>query len=137
MKTRHLVALTLLIASSASILGAQAPCSNRRAVVDSARDDIFTVLGSDGRLIEELRKEQGLTADSIRAITVLDPLVCTKLATAFNRLLPTTTTFAVLRFGNLYYARDPDQKRSTGVITDSTYRVLMRLGAEVPPPRRP
>lgn len=137
MKGRYIAALTLMFASSASVLGAQAPCSTRRAVVDSARDDIFTVLGSDGQLVQELRKEQGLTADSIRAITVLDPMVCTKLAPAFNRLLPTTTTFAVLRVGNLYYARDPDQKRATGVITDSLYRVLMRLGAEVPAPRRP
>ena len=70
-------------------------------------------------------------------MTITDPAICAKLATAFNRLLPTTATFAVLRVGNVYYARDPDQKRATGVITDSTFRVLMRLGAEVPPPRRP
>jgi hypothetical protein len=136
MQARLIAALTLLFASSASVLTAQAPCSTQRAVVDSARNDIFTVLGSDADLIRELRSEQGLTADSIPTVTVIDPNVCTKLVGAFNRLLPTTTTFAVLRVGNMYYARDPDQKRATGVITDSSYRVLMRLGAELPPPRR-
>lgn len=137
MNTRLLAALTFVIACGASQLQAQAPCATKRAVVDSARSDVFTVLGSDGKLVAELRREQGISADSLRPVTVTDPAVCTKLATAFNRLLPTTATYAVLRVGNVYYARDPDQKRATGVITDSTFRVLMRLGAEVPPPRRP
>jgi hypothetical protein len=136
MKARLLAALTLVVACSTSPLVAQAPCSTRRAVVDSAREDVFTVLGSDGKLVAELRQEQGISADSIRPVTVTDPSVCAKLATAFNRLLPTTATFAVLRIGNVFYARDPDQKRATGVITDSTFRVLLRLGAEVPPPRK-
>lgn len=136
MKARLFAALTLVVACGASQLAAQAPCSTRRAVVDSARDDIFTVLGSEGKLVAELRQEQGISTDSIRPVTVTDPAVCSKLATAFNRLLPTTATFAVLRVGRVYYARDPDQKRATGVITDSLFRVLMRLGAEVPPPPR-
>ena len=137
MKATLLAALTLVIAGGSSSVAAQAPCSIKRAVVDSARDDIFTVLGSNGKLVDELRREQGLSVDSIAPTTVTDPAICTKLSSAFNRLLPTTATFAVLRVGNVYYARDPDQKRATGVITDSTFRVLMRLGAEVPPPRRP
>jgi hypothetical protein len=136
MKAHLLGALALFVACSASELAAQAPCSTKRAVVDSARSDVFTVLGSDGKLVAELRQEQGIVADSLRPVTVTDPKVCAKLATAFNRLLPTTATYAVLRVGSVYYARDPDQKRATGVITDSTFRVLMRLGAEVPPPPR-
>lgn len=136
MKARFIAALAL-VASSASVLVAQSPCETKRAVVDSARSDVFTVLGSDGRLVEELRREQGISADSITPVTVTDPAVCLKLAPAFNRILPTTTNFAVLRVGNIFYARDPDQKRATGVITDANYRVLMRLGAELPEPRRP
>jgi hypothetical protein len=32
----------------------------------------------------------------------------------------------------MYYARDPDQKKATGVITDTTFKVLVRLGAAIP-----
>lgn len=137
MKKNLLAALALVACAGVSQLHAQAPCSTKRAVVDSARSDVFTVLGSDGTLVAELRREQGISADSITPVTITDPVICTKLAPAFNRLIPTTATYAVLRIGNMYYARDPDQKRATGVLTDTTYRVLMRLGAEVPPPRKP
>lgn len=136
MNPRFFAALAL-IAAGASQVGAQAPCSTKRAVVDSARSDVLTVLGSNGELVSELRREQGIAADSIVAVPVTDAAVCSRLAAAFNRLLPTSSTFAVLRIGNVYYARDPDQKRATGVITDSSYRVLMRFGAELPPARRP
>jgi hypothetical protein len=137
MKAVTLAALALVMSVGTTRLSAQAPCATNRAVVDSARNDVFTILGSDGQLVTELRQEQGLSADSLSPVTVTDPAICTKLASAFNRLLPTTTTFAVLRVGSVYYVRDPDQKRATGVVTDSTFRVLMRLGAEIPPPRRP
>ena len=137
MKATFLAALTLLVSAGVSRVHAQAPCSTKQAVVDSARSDVFTVLGSDGQLVAELRREQGISADSIRPVTITDPVICTKLAPAFNRLIPTTASYAVLRIGNVYYARDPDQKRATGVITDTNFRVLMRLGAEVPPPRKP
>lgn len=137
MKSTLFAAVALLAVSGASQLHAQAPCDTKRAVVDSAREDVFTVLGSDGKLVQELRREQGISADSIAPVTISDPAVCAKMAGAFNRLLPRASTFAVLRVGNVYYGRDPDQKRATGVITDSTFRVLMRLGAEVPPPRKP
>lgn len=136
MKAGLFAALALGLGAGISQLQAQAPCSTKRAVVDSARSDVLTVLGSDGKLVEELRREQGISADSITPVTITDPVICTKLAPAFNRLLPTTSTYAVLRIGNMYYARDPDQKRATGVITDINYRVLMRLGAEVPQPPR-
>jgi len=132
----QLLAAGLLLGGVVS-LGAQAPCNTKRVVMDSALTDVFTVLGGEGRLIDELRREQGLSAANLNPVPVVDPVVCTKLAAAFNRIIPPSMTFAVVRVGSVYYARDPDQKRATGVITDTTYRVLMRLGAEVPPPRTP
>ena len=39
----------------------QAPCSVTPAVVDSARDDAFSILNSGRPLVVELRKEQGIT----------------------------------------------------------------------------
>ena len=75
------------------------------------------------------------TASSeISPVTVSDRATCSRLAPAFNRVIPTNADFAVLRVGSLYYARDPDQRRSTGVFTDSTFKVVMRLGAELPAP---
>jgi hypothetical protein len=137
MKSGLFAALALVAGAGLTQLHAQAPCATKRAVVDSARNDVFTILGSDGKLVAELRHEQGISGDSLAPVTVTDPSVCTQLSAAFNRLLPTTSTFAVLRIGHVYYARDPDQKRATGVFTDSSFRVLMRLGAELPPPRKP
>lgn len=115
---------------------AQAPCTSKRAVVDSARDDVLTILGGDNRLVKELRQEQGMSPDQITPTTVTERFVCAKMASAFNRTIPPGVEFAVLKVGPLYYARDPDQKRSTGVFTDSTFHVVMRLLAEVPEPRR-
>lgn len=116
--------------------GAQTPCTTSRAVIDSARDDVLTILGSQGRLVTELRQEQGLDPDKLAPITVTDRAVCARMAPAFNRVIPPGIEYAVLKVGPLYYARDPDQHRSTGVFTDSAFRVVMRLGAEVPEPRR-
>ena len=132
----HLLAASLLLGAVVP-LGAQAPCATKRVVVDSALTDVFTVLGGEGRLVDELRREQGLSAESLNPVPVNDPVVCTRMAAAFNRIIAPSLIFAVVRVGNVYYARDPDQKRATGVITDTTYRVLMRLGAEIPPPRKP
>ncbi len=135
MNVRILAVGALFVASAA---GAQAPCTTKRALVDSARADVFTVLGGDSRLVQELRQETGLKADGLAPVTatVTDRAVCARLAPAFNRVIPPGVEFAVLRVGPLYYARDPDQRRSTGVLTDSTYKVVMRLGAEIPEPRR-
>jgi hypothetical protein len=130
---RLLAAAALFVASAA---GAQTPCSTRRAIVDSARADVFTVLGGNSKLVQELRQENGLQADHLAPVTVTDRAVCARLAPAFNRVIPPGVEYAVLRVGPLYYARDPDQRRSTGVVTDSTYKVVMRLGAEIPEPRR-
>ena len=125
-----------LLVTVVATASAQAPCTTKRALVDSARADVFTILGGDNRLVQELRQETGLRADGLAPVTVTDRSVCAHIAPAFNRVIPPGVEFAVLRVGPLYYARDPDQRRSTGVITDSTYKVVMRLGAEIPEPRR-
>jgi hypothetical protein len=132
MKSAFLAGAAIL--ACAASIGAQTPCSLKRAVVDSARSDLLTVLGSGSPLVAELRQEQNLKADDIQPVTVNDRTVCARLASTFNRVIPPGVEFAVLRVGQLYYARDPDQKRSTGVLTDSTFKVVMRLGAEVPAP---
>jgi len=40
--------------------------------------------------------------------------------------------FLVLRAGPVLYARDPDQRRSKGVVFDSTYHIVLRLDAVNP-----
>lgn len=121
-----------LIASAK--LGAQAPCLTLKAVADSARDDALSVLMSDRPLVVELRQEQHVadTKDLTPIRIVNDRFVCARMASAFDRSLAPGTRFAVLKIGPLYYARDPDQRRGTGVIADSTFGVLMRLGPAVP-----
>lgn len=134
MKPASFAAAALLLCVSAAVrpAAAQAPCTTKTAVVDSARDDVLSVLTSDRPLVLELRQEQGLTkTESLKVVPVNERFVCAKMAAAFNRMIPPGVTFAVLRIGSIYYARDPDQRRATGVITDSTFRVIMRLGASV------
>jgi len=118
---------------------AQAPCTTARAVVDSARDDALSILTSGRPLVDEMRHEQNISnaADIAKVSAVNERFVCAKMAAAFDHTIPPGVSFAVLRIGPLYYARDPDQRRSTGVFTDSTYKVLMRLGAEIPQGRSP
>lgn len=129
----------LTIAGPVRAAAAQAPCSTKAAVVDSARDDALSVLTSDRPLVLELRREQNMTKESdLAPITVINErYVCAKLAGAFDHLIAPGVSFAVLRIGPLYYARDPDQRRGTGIFTDTTFHVLMRLGAVIPTGRSP
>jgi len=39
--------------------------------------------------------------------------------------------FVVLKIGPLYYAREPYQRRGTGILTDTAYKVVARLGVPV------
>jgi hypothetical protein len=119
---------------SAALAHAQTSCATKRAVVDSARDDVLMVLKSDRPLVVELRQEQGLKAENLAPVVVTDRAVCARMAPAFKRVMPPGVEYAVLRVGSLYYARDPDQRESTGVLTDSTFRVVMRFGSELPAP---
>jgi hypothetical protein len=134
MNARILCAASLLV-GAASLPGhaasAQAPCSTSPAVIDSARDDVMSILESESPLALELKQEQHL-AGRITISEVRDARRCTRMAAALNHSLPAGTTFAVLHVGPIYYARDPDQRRATGVFTDSTFHVLIRLGAAMP-----
>ena len=123
-------------AFSARPVRAQAPCSTTKALVDSARIEVGSVLGSESPLVAELRQEQGLpkTGAISPVAVVMDRSICARLATAFAREIPPGVSFAVLKVGPLYYARDPDQRRGTGIVTDSTFRVVLRLGVSIPTP---
>jgi len=124
-----LVACAALVTTKSA--GAQAPCSTSPAVVDSAREEVLAILESESPLALELKQEQHIVGP-ITIAEVRDARVCTRMAAAFKRTLPEGTTFAVLHVGPIYYARDPDQRHATGVFTDSTFRVLVRLGAVMP-----
>jgi hypothetical protein len=131
--TQRMIRAALFCAAAAVArrANAQAPCLTTGAVVDSARNDVLSVLRTDNPLIVELRQEQGLALDNITALTVSDRSVCSRLASSFKRTIPAGTRYVVLRVGPMYYVRDPDQRRGTGVLTDSTFRVVMRFGAEL------
>jgi hypothetical protein len=133
-------ALRLSCAALISVFATQAAvgqtCSQRDVQVDSAKDEVASVLNSGSSLVAEMRQEQHLPATgSIGPISVVrDRPVCAKLATQFDHDIPPSASFVVLRIGPLFYAREPDQRRGTGIITDSTYKVLLRLGASLPSP---
>jgi hypothetical protein len=145
MRTRLFVAAIALCSSAASARSAfaQAPCAVSSVLADSARDDVSAVLESDSKLIQELRHEQQLPESGpiTPVALVSDPLVCTRLKALFDHAIGPRVSFVVLRVGPLYYVREPDQRRSTGLIADSTYHVLLRLGASIASqpsaPRRP
>jgi hypothetical protein len=109
----------------------QEPCDLSDAVLDSARADVHDILFSNSRLIVELRHEQGIpdSPAQVTVSTVSDGSVCKRLASQLDHTLSASTKLAVLRVGSIFYARDPDQSRATGVFADSTLRVVMRLGA--------
>jgi hypothetical protein len=128
--TLSIVAAAIVCAPRTS--AAQAPCSTTRAFADSAREEVMTVLTSPGTLGQELRQENGIgDTKALAPEMVHDGLVCSKLATQFGHPIGARTKFVVLRVGPLFYAREPDQRRGTGIITDSTYHVLARLGVAI------
>jgi hypothetical protein len=147
MSVRFLVPLAIsAIGMSASVAAAQEaggliaqrdreqmPCAVAPVVLDSARADVADILFSDNRLITEMRREQHLP-DSPAQVTVSavsDGSLCRQLASQLDHALLPTTRLAVLRVGSIFYARDPDQSRATGVFADSTLHVVMRLGAAI------
>lgn len=126
----------VLLASVAGVRAAsgQAPCSASKIVADSARDEVMAVLSSDGELAKEIRQEQGIASPrDLTPITLIrDRAVCARLAGQFGHFVAPGIGFVVLRVGRLYYAREPDQRLGTGVLTDSAYHVIARLGASLP-----
>jgi hypothetical protein len=126
----------VLLAGIAAVrpASAQAPCSASKILADSARDEVLAVLSSDGELAKEIRQEQGIAGpQDLSPITLIrDRAVCARLAGQFGHFVAPGVGFVVLRVGRLYYAREPDQRLGTGVLTDSTYKVIARLGASLP-----
>ncbi len=113
---------------------AQAPCSSSKILADSARDEVIAVLSNSGDLAREIRQEQGITkpGDLSPITLVRDRAVCARLAGQFGHFVAPGVGFVVLRVGPLYYAREPDQQRGTGVLTDSAFRVIARFGVAIP-----
>lgn len=120
-------------ALSATSARAQAPCSTARAKADSAREEVMSVLTSESEASREIRQEQGIPDPRALPTTVVrDGLTCSKLATKFGHPVGARTTFVVLQVGPLFYAREPDQRRGTGILADSTFKVIARLGVALP-----
>jgi len=138
MKPRpYLATLALCLGTfAARHASAQAPCAGTSILVDSARDEVTSVLQSGSQLVQELRQEQNLPkTGAIGLISLVrDRFVCGRLATLFDHDVAPGVTFTVLRVGPLYYAREPDQRKGTGIIADSTFHVLLRLGVPVSSP---
>jgi hypothetical protein len=127
------VALVMTITAEAPAQSL-APCSIAPVVVDSARDEVLTVLTSGGQIVQEMKQEMKINKlEDLKPMQLVrDAATCIRLAPTFGRKLEPGTRFVVLRLGPLYYARDPDQRQATGVITDTTFRVLARLGVAIP-----
>jgi hypothetical protein len=108
----------------------QEPCALTTPALDSAREDVEEILFSASRLLVELRHEQGIpdSATQVAVVPVTDGSVCRRLASQLDHALSPSTRLAVLRVGSIFYARDPDQRRATGIFADSTLRVVMRMG---------
>ncbi|HEV8233973.1 MAG TPA: hypothetical protein VGP84_05220 [Gemmatimonadaceae bacterium] len=141
MSSNSFLAVTLLLAMGGAdvrLARAQsqpAPCSVSQIMVDSARDEALSVLTSTSPLIRETRRDLGIarTEDFTPVTVVRDGKICTLVAKNFSPRLDTGPSLVVLRLGPLvFYARDPDQRRTTGLIMDTTYRVVLRLGPVIP-----
>ena len=145
MRPRLFLAAFALCSSAMAVRSvlAQAPCAVSSVLADSAREDVSAVLESNSKLVSELRNEQRLPESGpITPVAVVsDPLVCARLKALFDHAIGSGVSFVVLRVGPLFYAREPDQRRGTGLIADTTYHVLLRLGASIGPhaslPRKP
>ena len=140
MSSSSFLAVALLLAvggthtRSVRAQGHAAPCAVSPVLVDSARDEVLSVLTSASPVILDMRHDLGIVRlDEFSHVTVIrDGDVCSRVAGNFNRRLDVGASFVLLRLGRVYYARDPDQRRGTGIIMDSTYKVLVRLGPAIP-----
>ena len=122
-----------LVAAAARTAGAQTACSSSVPAADTARNDLADVMTSGSVLVMQMRIEQRIPGDETgeHAPLVSDRTVCARMAATLKRKLPPRTRVTVLRVGSLYYLRDPDPRQSTGVIADSSFTVLMRLGRRI------
>ena len=136
-RTAYIAACTMMFAAVLPRAGrAQVPCLVAPVLVDSARDEVQSVLESTSPLVLEMREEQKLPKSGpIGPITVVkDRVICSRIGTQFDRDIPPNVSYVVLRVGPLLYARDPDQRKGTGILTDSTFKVLLRMGASIKTP---
>ncbi|HSQ33125.1 MAG TPA: hypothetical protein VLN49_24895 [Gemmatimonadaceae bacterium] len=94
----------------------------------------MAVLSNSGELAKEIRQEQRIAnpRDLSPITLVRDRAVCARLAGQFGHFVAPGVGFVVLRVGPLYYAREPDQHRGTGVLTDSAFNVIARFGVAIP-----
>jgi len=140
MSSSSLFAVTLVLVMSGTqthAVRAQsrvAPCTVSPILVDSARDEVLSVLTSASQVIREMRQDLGIVRmEEFSPVTVIrDGAVCSRAASNFGHQLEPDASFVLLRLGRVFYARDPDQRRSTGIIMDSTLKVLVRLGPAIP-----
>jgi hypothetical protein len=128
-----LAAAAALFVVAAHNTSAQVFCATAPAQIDSARDEVMSVLGNDGQLAREIRQEQHIaSADDLAKMSLVkDRATCSRVASRIDHPLPIGASVVVLQVGPLYYAREPDQKKGTGVITDKDFKVVARLGAAV------
>jgi|KBSSwiStaDraftv2_1062776.scaffolds.fasta_scaffold750127_2 hypothetical protein len=133
MKAIAAAAAALFVLGAHNSASAQVFCASGPAQVDSARDEVFSVLGNDSQLAREIRQEQHIASagDLGKMSLVKDRAVCSRVASRIDHPLPVGASVVVLQVGPLYYVREPDQKKGTGVITDKDFKVVARLGAAV------
>lgn len=133
MKAMVAAAAALFAFGAHNTLSAQVFCASGQAQVDSARDEVLSVLANDSQLAKEIRQEQNIasTNDLAKMTLVRDRAVCSRVASRIDHPLPVGVGVVVLSVGPLYYVREPDQKKGTGVITDKNFKVVARLGAAV------
>jgi hypothetical protein len=133
MKAMLAAAAALLVLGAHKDLSAQVFCATGAAQVDSARDEVFSVLANDSQFAREIRQEQHIanTSELAKMSLVRDRAVCSRAATRIDHPLPAGASVVVLQVGPLYYVREPDQRKGTGVITDKDLKVIARLGAAV------
>ena len=111
-----------------------AQCAVSPILVDSARDEVLSVLTSQSPVIREMRQDLGIVRmEEFSPVTVIrDGAVCSRAASNFDPQPDAGAGVVLLRLGKVFYARDPDQRRGTGLIMDSTFKVLVRLGPAIP-----
>ena len=140
MSSSSFLAVSLLLVTSGTqtrfvrAQGHAAPCAVSPIMVDSARDEVLSVLTSSSPVIREMRQDLGIVRlEEFSPVTIIrDAAVCSRVAGNFDHPLDSGAGVVLLRLGKVFYARDPDQRRGTGIIMDSTFKVLVRLGPAVP-----
>jgi hypothetical protein len=109
-------------------------CITNQAMSDSARSEVVSVITSSSTLVQELRRDVGATADrDFTPVSIVNErTACARAIAAFPHVIGSTERVILLRLGPIYYLRDPDQRRSTGVILGQDMKVLLTLDRKIP-----